>query len=160
MVVALLGYFGTMVAALAALMLLLNVVLSSSLMPKTRPQPYPVPVIGQTVAPQQSADAHAAAPDPQLGRWGPAVIHKAADGSDGWRTDDARVATVKTTAAEKAKHPKWTSEQKRQEEEKRQEDMAGRTQDQEYSQALGYGRDAPRQPPSGALFDFSTLRRF
>jgi hypothetical protein len=125
MAVALLGFFTTMVTAFVGLMFLLNVVLSSSFVQHTHPQPYPMPVV-----------AEAATPDNQ-----PAI------GAETASVDQPKLAAVaKATHVKVARAPR------------RKEDLAGRRQDREYSLALGYAQDGPRQP--GALFDVFGTRRF
>jgi hypothetical protein len=138
MAMVLLSYFSTMVGALVALMLLLNTVLSSSVMQRAKPQPYPVPAMIQTAAPEEQA----AASEKQPGQWGPAIIHKAIAGSD---AEDVRLAAAKPAAAEKSKRLKVARIQKL------NEDIAGRRQDQEYSTALGYAQEQ-RQPAPSDLF--------
>jgi hypothetical protein len=152
MAVVLLSYFSTMVAALVALMLLLNTVLSSSVMQRVKPQPYPVAAMTQTAAPEQQAavsEQQAAASEKQPGPWGPAIIHKAIDDSATVNADDLRLAAAKQAAAEKSKRLKVARNQKL------NEDLAGRRQDQEYSTALGYAQDQ-RQP----ALDLFGPRRF
>jgi hypothetical protein len=137
MAVALLGYFGTMVAALAALMLLLNTVLTSSVMPKPKPQPYPVPAITET-----------AEPDKQPGPWGPPVIHKATDGSEAANAADAGLA------AEKNKRLKLARAPKRRELAREQQEAPP------HSVALGYDQGPQQQPASVSMFNLFGPPRF
>jgi cell division protein FtsN len=133
MAVALLGYFSTMVATLAALMFLLNGFLTSPLMQKPKPQPYPAPAIEQT-----------AAPDKQPAPWGPPVIHKAADGVMAANAEDARLAS------EKDKRLKLARAQKRKD--------AALQQDQQErpdSMALSYNQEQPQQPMALSIFNRS-----
>src|ERR1700742_2118894 len=57
MIVALLGYFSTMVAALVGLMFLLNSVLSSSFIEHTHRQSYPVPAMADAAIPEEKPAA-------------------------------------------------------------------------------------------------------
>jgi hypothetical protein len=149
MAAALLGYFGTMVAALAGLMLLLNSFLTSPYMDRPRPYPRPAVEIEQTVA---------AAP---------------ASGAPITQTHATNVevpdsASSRQAAAEKSRHLKVARSQIRRgvaprddlarnnlarNDLARKEDSAGRRQDQEYSTALGYAHDAQQQAATAPLFD-------
>jgi hypothetical protein len=145
MAVALLGYFGTMVAALAGLMLLLNSFLTSPYMDRARPYPRPAVEIEQTVA----AAPATGAPITQTR----ATSVEAPDS-----------ASSRQAAAEKSKHLKVARSQIRRDVAPRgnfarnalarKEDAAGRRQDQEYSTALGYAHDTQQQAATAALFDF------
>jgi hypothetical protein len=146
MAMVLLSYFSTMVGALIALMLLLNTVLSSSVMQRAKPQPYPVPAMIQTAAPEEQA----ATSEKPSGQWGPAIIHKAIASSESANAEDVRPAAAKQATAEKSKRLKVARSQKL------NEDLAGRRQDQEYSTALGYAQEQ-RQP---APLDLFASRRF
>jgi len=153
MAVALLAYFGTMVTALAGLMLLLNGFLTSPMMERARPHPYPRPVVEDTVAaaaPNKSAEATAAQ-------------------TQAASVEQTRLAATNPAgAAEKGKRPKVARDQTRNanrdrrtfaENTSRKEDMAGRRQDQEYTARLGYAQEA-QQAVSAPLFDFFQTRRF
>jgi len=131
MAVALLGYFTTMVTAFVGLMLLLNTVLSSSLVRHTRPQPYPMPVIAEAVVPDQQ----------------PAINQRVI------RDETANVETSKPVVGEKKR-----TRVKLARDQRRNEDLAGRQQDRQYSLALGYAQNGQKQP--GALFDMFGTRRF
>jgi hypothetical protein len=126
MAVALLGYFSTMVTAFVGLMLLLNTVLSSSLLQHTRPRPYPTPLFAEAIIPNRQA----AISQP--------VIR-------------AETASVET-GEKKRTRVKLARDQRR------NEDLAGRQQDRQYSLALGYAQNGQKQP--GALFDMFGTRRF
>jgi hypothetical protein len=161
MAVALLSYFGTMVAALVGLILLLNSFLASSVMQRVRTQPHPMPAIEQTAA--RVPDKRTASSEKQPGPWGPAIIHASTEGAkaaDGGDTDAAKQAP-----AEKNKRLKIARDQTRsaslgRNDASRKEDLAGRRQDQEYSTALRYAQEAQQQPASGPLFDLFGPRRF
>jgi hypothetical protein len=92
MALALLGYFGTMITALVVLMTLLNGVLSSYPMQKTRPQPYPLPQVAQPV---QAANSDASS---QSRRWQPPIVDRAAD-------DRRSTATIGAGAQPAAANP-------------------------------------------------------
>jgi hypothetical protein len=135
MAVPLLAYFGTMVSAFVGLMLLLNSFLTSSLMERPRPQPYPRVVIEEAA----TTAAPSSVPNNQI----PAVEENAGE---------ANVAANKQASAEKSKSLKVSRVQvrrgaTRKEDMARREDSAGRRQDHEYSTALGYAQEAQQQPP-------------
>jgi hypothetical protein len=166
MAVALLGYFGTMVAALAGLMLLLSSFLTSPYMDKPRPYPRPAVEIEQTAA---TAPANSA-PDVQA----QAVQTKPTNaGLDAVAVGQATI--------EKSKHLKVARAQTRRDvaprddlgrnglvrndlarknDSARKEDTAGRRQDQEYSMTLGYAQEAQQQSASAPHFDFLQPRHF
>jgi hypothetical protein len=131
MAVALLGYFSTMVTAFVGLMLLLNTVLSSSLLQHTRPRPYPTPLFAEAVVPDQQ----------------PAINQRVI------RDETANVETPKPVVGEKK-----STRVKIARDQRRNEDLAGRQQDRQYSLALGYAPNGQKQP--GALFDMFGTRRF
>ena len=157
MAAALLGYFGTMVAALAGLMLLLNSFLTSRYMDRPRPYPRPAVEIEQTVAAAVPANS---APDVQA-QAGPTKATNA-------EVPDS--ASRRQAVAEKSKHLKLAHAQTRREvvqrddlvrnDLARKEDSAGRHQDQEYSMTLGYAHEAQQQAASAPLFDFLQPRHF
>jgi len=60
MALALLGYFGTMLTALTALIVLLNGILGSPELERTKPQPHPRPAIAQAIEPEQTQPTNAA----------------------------------------------------------------------------------------------------
>jgi len=158
MALALLGYFGTMVTALAVLMTLLSGVLTSY--PGARkPQPYPVPVMAQIAQPD-SSDA-----GKTPGRWGPAIVHKAPDDAStaaaaSAAAADAQLAAAKQAAADKAKQLKLARDQKRKDDLLRKEDLARARDTQEYSTALGYGQEPPQQTPFGPPLNLFGPHRF
>jgi hypothetical protein len=151
MAVALLGYFGTMVAALAGLMLLLNSFLTSSYMDRARPDPRPAVEIEQTAAAAPASGA-------------PITQTRATN------VEVPDSASSRQAAAEKSKHLKVARSQIRRDvaprddlarkDLARKEDSAGRRQDQEYSTALGYAHDAQQQAATAPLFDSFQPRRF
>jgi hypothetical protein len=148
----LLGYFGTMVTALAVLMTLLSGILTSYPMAR-RPQPHPVPAMAQTAR----FDGSAVGKTP--GRWGPAIAHKAPDDANAAASAaaDAQLAAAKQAAADaadKAKRLKLARDQKRKDELARARDT------EEYSTALGYGQELPQQTPFGSPFNLFGPRRF
>jgi hypothetical protein len=135
MAVPLFAYFGTMVSALIGLLLLLNSFLTSSVMERPRPQPYPRVVIEETAA----TAVPSSAPNNQI----PAVEENAGE---------AHLTADKQAWAEKSKSLKVARVQARRqvarkEDLARREDTAGRRQDHEYSTALGYAQEAQQQPP-------------
>jgi hypothetical protein len=133
MAIPLLAYFGTMVSAFVGLTLLLNSFLTSSMMERPRPQPYPRVVIEEAAA--------VAAPSSAPNNQSSAVEEN---------TGEAHLAADKQAAAEKSKSLKVARVQVRREAARkenlaRKEDSAGRRQDQEYSTALGYAQEAQQQ---------------
>lgn len=121
-----------MVSAFFGLMLLLNSFLTSSMMERPRPQPYPRVVVEETVA------ARSSTADKQI---------PAAEVNSG----EAHVAVDKQASAEKSKPLKTARVQTRREVARkddlaRRENSSGRRQDQEYSTALGYAQEAQQQP--------------
>ena len=151
MAAALLGYFGTMVAALAGLMLLLNSFLTSPYMDRPRPYPRPAVEIEQTVAAAPATGA-------------PITQTRATN------VEVPDSASSRQAVAEKSKHLKLAHAQTRREvvqrddlvrnDLARKEDSAGRHQDQEYSMTLGYAHEAQQQAASAPLFDFLQPRHF
>jgi hypothetical protein len=137
---ALTAYAGTMAAALTVLMVLWNSIVGPPVLEKVRQPPHPVV---RVFAPDNPITAAATTPA-QPGRWGPAIIHKAADGADIASVEDARIAAAKVAAAEKARHLKVARQQKR-----REEMLARQREQQEYSTALGYGREEAPQYGQG-----------
>ena len=126
MLIALLGYIGTMVAAFAMLVVVWHHVIGPPQAEAVRQQPRPIGAVTQ-----------AATPVPQPGAWGPAIIHKADETADAAASvEDARLAAAQAAAAEKARRLKQARYQKR----KEQEQLARQRDDQQYS-ALGYNQE-------------------
>ena len=145
MFIALLGYIGTMVAAFATLVVVWHHVIGPPQLETVRQQPRPIGAVTQAAPPVQ-----------QPGPWGPAVVHKADDGTDAAvSVEDARVAAAQAAAAEKAKRLKQARYQKR----KEQEQLARQSGDQRYSAALGYDQE-PRDVSQPSGFNFFGPRRF
>jgi hypothetical protein len=146
MIIALLGYIGTMVAAFATLVVVWHHVIGPPQMATVRQQPRPIGAVTQAAPPVQ-----------QPGAWGPAVIHKADDAADAAASaaEDARLAVAQAAAAEKAKRLKQARYQKR----KEQEQLARQSGDQQYSTALGYDQE-PRDVSQPSGFNFFGPRRF
>ena len=152
MFIALLGYIGTMVAAFAALVVVWHHVVGPPQLETVRQQPRPIGAVTQAAVP---------APAPQLGAWGPAVIHKADESADAAANaaaseEDARLAAAQAAAAEKAKRLKQARYQKR----KEQEQLARQSGDQQYSAALGYAQEQSQTPPPAPVFGLFGPRRF
>jgi hypothetical protein len=150
MAIVLLSYFGTMVAALVSFMLLLNGILAPSAMHRVRTQHYPMPAIEQALdasAPTKRIATTEKQPEPSS----PPIVRASIELIKSTDPESAWPAAAKKTAAEKSKRVRTVHEQAR------KEDMAGRRQDQEYSTALGYAREAQQLPP---LFDVLGPRRF
>jgi hypothetical protein len=133
---ALTAYAGTMATALAVLMVLWNSVIGAPPVQRVLEQPHP---IVHMVATAHATAAEAALPE-QPGRWGPAVVHKPADGVDIAKVEDARIAAAKQAAAAKAKRVRFARDQKRRDE------IAARQHDRQdaYTTALGYGQEQPQ----------------
>jgi hypothetical protein len=131
MVLALLGYFGTMVAVLAGLMMLLNTILAALPQASPNPQPHPRPVIAQS-------DEPATKP----GRWGPPVIH---DGTDVGKAPSLQEAQSAARAdEEKSRRLKIARAQKR-----RMLALRQQQQEQSYTAALGYDQEPSYSPVIG-----------
>jgi hypothetical protein len=124
MIVALLGYFSTMVAALVGLMFLLNSVLSSSFIGHAHRQSYPMPTMADAAIPDEKPAANVALTGVETPN--PAAVEKKSAGIKVARNQRRNVA--------------------------RKEDLAGRQQDQEYSLALGYAESDRRQAGGFDLF--------
>jgi hypothetical protein len=146
MIIALLGYIGTMVAAFAMLVVVWHHVIGPPQLEATRHQPRPI-----------GAVTLAATPVPQPGAWGPAVIHKADEGADAAASEeDARLAAAQAAAAEKAKRLKQALYQKR----KQQEQLARQRDDQQYSTALGYNQEPSQDVAPAPVYSPFGPRRF
>jgi hypothetical protein len=126
MIVALLGYFSTMIAALVGLMFLLNSVLSSSFIEHAHRQPYPMPAMADAAIPDEKPAASVAL--------------------TGVETRNPAVAEKKSAGMKVARN------QRRKEDLVRKEALAGRQQDREYSLALGYAEGDQRQAGGFTLF--------
>jgi hypothetical protein len=145
MFIALLGYIGTMVAAFATLVVVWHHVIGPPQLETVRQQPRPIGAVTQAAPPVQHP-----------GPWGPAVVHKADDGTDAAvSVEDARLAAAQAAAAEKARRLKQARYQKR----KEQEQLARQSGDQQYSAALGYDQE-PRDVSQPSGFNFFGPRRF
>jgi hypothetical protein len=172
MIVALLGYVGTMLVAFVVLVMAWHHVLGPAQMEKVQQVPRPIGAVARDAGP---------APQPGTiqpggtladgtwagGTWGPRVVHKADDRSDTAGADDAATAAAKQAAeAEKARRQRQARNQKR------KEQLARQQQDQQYSTALGYDQERPQgfssgqsssgqvSPGSGPLFNLFGPRRF
>jgi uncharacterized membrane protein YccC len=142
MVIALLGYVGTMLAALVALVMVWHQVLGPSQREAARQPPRPIGAVVQAAPP-------ALQPGTPPGQWGPQIVHKADATAN---ADDAVAAAAQAAALEKAKRQKLARVQKRKEQLARQRD------DQQY--ALGYDQEAPQSNAPPQLFNFFGQRRF
>jgi hypothetical protein len=129
MVIAVAGYIGTMLAAFMVLVTMWHHVIGGRQFETVRQQPQRIGAVRQ-----------AAPAMPEPGRWGPAVVHKADEGSDAAASAqvDAQLAAAKAAAAEKARRLRLAREQRRKEELARQRD------DQQYSPTLGYQQEQPQ----------------
>jgi len=146
MIIALLGYIGTMVAAFAMLVVVWHHVIGPPQLEATRQQPRPIGAVTQAVPPA-----------PQPGAWGPAVIHKADEAADAAASEeDARLAAAQAAAAEKAKRLKQALYQKR----KQQEQLARQRDDQQYSTTLGYNQEPPQDVAPAPVYNPFGPRRF
>jgi hypothetical protein len=146
MIIALLGYIGTMVAAFAMLVVVWHHIIGPPQAEAVRQQPRPIGAVTQAVPPA-----------PQPGAWGPAVIHKADEGADAAASeDDARLAAAQAAAAEKAKRLKQARYQKR----KEQEQLARQRDDQQYSTALGYNQEPSQDVAPAPVYSPFGPRRF
>lgn len=182
------GYIATMTVALVAVVAAWFVVIGP---PPPAAHQLPRPAIGQIgyttaleAAPQpktQSAQQALRTQQAQSGTWGPAVVHRAADGAAAADADENRAAAEQAAAAEKAKQLKTARYRKRKEQEarQRQEHQAqqeqqddhygqyGRTYSRSHSTALGYDQESPRgydregprdRPPPPPFFLFGPSR--
>jgi hypothetical protein len=144
MIIALLGYIGTMVAAFAMLVVVWHHVIGPPQAEAVRQQPRPIGAVTQ-----------AATPVPQPGAWGPAIIHKADETADAAASvEDARLAAAQAAAAEKARRLKQALYQKHKEQLARQRD------DQQYSTALGYNQEPSQAVAPAQVFSMFGPRRF
>lgn len=137
MALALAGYFGTMMAAFVVLMTLLNGVLSSYPMEKTKSQPRPLPPIAEALP-----DANAE-PNDRSGRGDPPIIHshRLADGiASATTAANVQSAPAKAKAIGTAKPLKQARDQKRREE------LAHGTKDPSHATALANDQERSRQP--------------
>ena len=133
MAVPLLAYFGTMVSAFFGLMLLLNSFLTSSMMERPRPQPYPRVVSEESAAiaaPSSASNTQSPTVEINAGE-----VHLAAD----------KQASVEKSKSLKVARVQTRHEATRKDDLARREDLAGRRQDHEYSTALGYAPEAQQQ---------------
>jgi len=182
------GYIATMTVALVAVVAAWFVIIGP---PPPAAHQLPRPAIGQIgyttaleAAPQpktQSAQQALRTQQAQSGTWGPAVVHRAADGAAAADADENRAAAEQAAAAEKAKQLKTARYRKRKEQEarQRQEHQAqqeqqddhygqyGRTYSRSHSTALGYDQESPRgydregprdRPPPPPFFLFGPSR--
>jgi hypothetical protein len=161
-VVALIGYVGTMAVALFALVAAWFAVIGPPSPAAHQPPRQAIGEIGRTAALQAQPGT------PQPGPWGPAVVHRADDATAATEGDDARAA-AEQAAAEKAKQIKLARQRKRQEQLARQrQEQQDRQQDwqyaepssQSYSTALGYDREGGRDRSPPPAFNAFGPRRF
>jgi hypothetical protein len=160
MIVALLGYVGTMLAAFVVLVMAWQHVLGPAQMEKVQQAPRPIGAVARDAGP--APQPAAIQPGGTLGGGAPPLIRKTDDGSATASADDAGTAAVKQAAeAEKAKRQRQARNQKR------KEQLARQQQDQQYSTALGYDQERPQQfssaqssSGSGPLFNLFGPRRF
>jgi hypothetical protein len=148
MIIALVGYIGTMVAAFVTLVVVWHHVIGPPQLAAVRQQPRPIGAVTQAAPPVQ-----------QPGPWGPAIIYKADEAADAAASaEEARLAAVKAAAAEKAKRLKQARYQKRKE--KEQEQLARQRDDQQYSVSLGYDQEPPQAVAPAPVFGWFGPRRF
>lgn len=133
MAAVLLGYFSTMVAALAVCMVLLNGFLTSSLMQRPKPQPYPVPVIAQAVVPEQPPSLRSEADNVRA----PNAADKKSD-----RLDLAR------------------AQRRKQENLARKRELARQQPQQPDAMALSYNQEQSQQPAAPPVYNLFAPRRF
>ena len=145
MILALLGYVGTMLTAFVVLVMAWHHVLGPTQMEKVQQAPRPIGAVARDAgaAPQPGTmqlGGTLAGGAPTGGTWGPPGVNKADDRSS---TDDAGTAAAKQAEAEKAKRQRQARYQKR------KEQLARQQQDQQYSTVLGYDRERPQEFSSG-----------
>ena len=152
MIVALIGYLCTMVAAFVAVVVAWKAVIGPHQIEKVHLKP-PV-AIGAVV--QQTTP-----PSKQPGEWGPPVVHKA-DSSAQTASAEAAPAAADKEAAEKAKR-----QQQARYYQKRKAQIARQQQEQQqYSAALGYDQERSYDQQrwqafsSGPQFNFFGQRRY
>lgn len=150
MIVALLGYISTMVAAFVALVVAWKAVIGPPQVEKVHQPPAAIGAIAQRAAPAKPP-----------GEWGPPVVHKA-DNSPDTASADAAQAAAEKDAAEKARRLQQARYQKRKAQIARQQQ-----EQQQYSTALGYDQERPYDQQRGQafssgppLFNFFGGRRF
>ena len=150
MVIALLGYIGTMLAAFVALVMMWHQVVGPSHQEAARQPSRPIGAVAQVAPPaQQPATPPGALPGALPGTWGPQIVHKPDATAN---ADDAAAAAAQAAALDKAKRLKQARVQKRKEQLARQRD------DQQY--ALGYDQEAPQSNSPQQQFNFFGQRRF
>ena len=137
MAIALLAYFSTMVTVLAALMVLFNIVFTGLPQSSPKRQPHPRPAIAEVVQPENNH-----------GKWGPPVVHGAAETASSQGRQDVRSFATAQSDAEKARRLKIAQTRKR-------KLLARRQEQQSYTAALGYD-----QEPFNGGFDPFGPRRF
>jgi len=159
---ALIGYIGTMLVAFAALVAAWFVVVGPPPQRQLHQPPHAIGAVAQTTAPAPSTTPSGT---PQPGTSGPSVVHRADDGTAAANADDGRAA-AEQAAAEKAKQLKLARYRKRKEQEARRRQEQQDQQDAQYAQtyspsySLGYDRDDARDrpPPPPAFFLFGPPR--
>jgi hypothetical protein len=140
MIIALIGYVGTMVAALAVLIVVWHNVLGPPQVETVHQQPHLIGAVISATVPVKSPGPSAAP-----------VNRQADDGAAAASTDDARLA-AKAVAAERAKRLKVAQ--------RRKEQLARQRDDQQFSAALGYNQEPSQEPSAPRLFDVFGSRRF
>jgi hypothetical protein len=139
MIVALIGYISTMVAAFVAVVVAWKAVIGPPQMEKVHQPPVAIGAVVQQASPAK-----------QPGEWGPPVLHKA-DGPDAASADVAQTAAEKD-AAEKAKRQQQARYQKRKVQLARQQQEP-----QQYSTALGYDQERSYDQQRGQAFSSGPL---
>jgi hypothetical protein len=172
MVVILLSYFSTMVTVLAALMFFLNSVLGSSAFHQTRVQSYPTFAFNETSAPEREA---AVAHKPQqvvqtqVDHASPTVAHLALAVSVPVRAHARRQAIQLASAAQQPAAMQQAFAQQQDgftqktkpvriaRDQRRQERVAARRQDQDHTVALGYAPAPQSRVQLAATRIFGTI---
>jgi hypothetical protein len=123
MALALVGYFGTMLTALAAFMMLLNAILGSSPLEKTKPQPHPRPEFAQMRGPEKKPEQ----------QWNPSVARA---------TLNAGTRSSEVTGTTAAAPPNAERIKRRRVARQPRHKLLARDRDERgYATALGYGQE-------------------
>jgi hypothetical protein len=136
MAIALLGYFTTMVGALAGLMLILNMFFTLAPTERTRAEPHPRPAIAQLAEPAEKVGQWDRSPAPR-----PAEVADSTSAVAAKSVMDQHVATAARAAAEKSKRLKIARVRK-------QKMLAQqREKEENTTAALGYAQEPSYSPP-------------
>jgi len=141
MALVLFGYFTTMVAVLAGLVMLLNAFFGTYRIPDAVPQPHARPAIAQTEEPENTGT--------KLAQRGPLVVQRPPAVAASQETATAPAPAAALATSEKTKQLKMAREQKR-------KVFARQRDEQDFMAALGFAEE----PSNGPLYNPFGPRRF